>query len=120
MTDLTRQLPDGRVVLCGANAYEEKYFFNPDFNKLPKAVKEELRVICVLYTQETGGIFLILFDEDGEVLMETVSDEDDVLYDEVSAGLLIGEIRRNRQELFEQIKMFYRLFILEGQNDPGT
>ncbi|MBO4337667.1 MAG: hypothetical protein J5842_06310 [Lachnospiraceae bacterium] len=120
MTDLTKQLPDGRVVLCGANAYEEKYFFNPDFNKLPEAVKEELRVICVLYTQETGGIFMILFDEDGDVLMETVSDEDDVLYDEVSAGLLIGEIRRNRQELFEQIKMFYKLFILEEQNDPGA
>ncbi len=110
--DTTKQLSDGRIVLCGANAYEEKYFFNPDFNRLPEQVKEELHVISVLFTQEVGGIFLILFDEDGEVLMETRSEEVDLLYDEVSAGLLIGEIRRSRQELFAQIKLFYRVFIL--------
>ena len=110
--DITRQLSDGRVVLCGANSYEEKYFFNPDFNRLPDDVKDELHVISVLFTQEVGGIFLILFDEDGEVLLETRSDEDDMLYDEVSAGLMIGEIRRNRQELFAQIKLFYRVFML--------
>ena len=102
--DISRQLPDGRIVLCGANAYEGKYFFNPDFNKLPDDVKDELHIISVLFTREVGGIFLILFDEDGEVLLETRSEESDILYDEVSVGLLIGEIRRSRQELFAQIK----------------
>lgn len=29
---------DGRIVLCGANSYEQKYYFNPDFKMLPKSV----------------------------------------------------------------------------------
>ena len=41
--DITKQLSDGRIVLCGASAYDEKYFFNPDFGRLPEQVKEELR-----------------------------------------------------------------------------
>ncbi|MCR5338372.1 MAG: DUF6145 family protein [Lachnospiraceae bacterium] len=105
-------LDDGRIVLCGASAYEEKYFFNRDFAKLPENIQEELHVICVLYTQEAGGIFLMVFDEEGNLNLETRSDEDDMLYDEVTAGLLIGEIRRKRKELFAQIEMFYRVFIL--------
>ena len=32
-------------------------------------------------------------------------------YDESSSGLLISEIRRNRQELFESLSLYYRVFI---------
>ena len=31
------------VVLCGANSYVEKYYFNEEFSKLPEQVKEELQ-----------------------------------------------------------------------------
>ena len=34
---------DEKVVLCGASAYEQKYYFNQDFNSLPEAVKKELQ-----------------------------------------------------------------------------
>lgn len=47
---------DGRIVLCGANSYEQKYYFNPDFKMLPKSVQEELHILCVLYTEDVGGI----------------------------------------------------------------
>lgn len=107
------RLPDGRMVLCGCNAYDKKYFFNPAFNAMPDYVKEELRIISVLFTEEAGGVFLIVFDEDGNVEMETQVDEEDILYDEITSGLLINEIRRNRQELFEQLQLFYRVFILK-------
>ena len=30
------------VVLCGASAYEQKYYFNQDFDSLPESVKQEL------------------------------------------------------------------------------
>ena len=32
-----------KIVLCGASAYEQKYYFNQDFSSLPDAVKQELR-----------------------------------------------------------------------------
>jgi hypothetical protein len=102
----------GRIVLCGANAYEEKYYFNPLFRKVPESIQKELRIICVLYTQNAGGVFTIEFEEDGMITMETNADEEDITYDEVSAGLLIGEIRRQRQDLFKALETYYKVIVL--------
>ena len=101
-----------RIVLCGANAYEQKYYFNEQFVNIPESIKEELHIICVLFTEEVGGIFTVVFEEDGSVSLETDADENDLLYDEVSSGLMVNEIRRNRQEMFESLSLYYRVFIL--------
>ena len=53
-----------KIVLCGASAYEQKYYFNQDFDALPQQVKDELQIICVMYTEEIGGVFTMEFDED--------------------------------------------------------
>ena len=106
-------MEDNRVVLCGANAYDMKYYFNEQFNGIPDSIKDELRIICVLFTEEVGGIFTIVFEEDGTVSMETNAEEDDIYYDEISSGLLVGEIRRKRQELFESLSLYYKVFILK-------
>ena len=105
-------MSNNRIVLCGANAYEQKYYFNERFAKIPQSIQEELHVICVLFTEEVGGIFTIVFEEDGSVSLETDAAEDDLLYDEISSGLLVGEIRRNRQELLESLQLYYKVFIL--------
>lgn len=40
---------DDKVVLCGANSYNEKYYLNPDFEGLPDQVKEEFKdYVCVV------------------------------------------------------------------------
>ncbi len=101
-----------KIVLCGANAYEKKYYFNQQFAGLPESVKDELHIICVLFTEEVGGIFTIEFEPDGNVSMRTEYAEEDYLYDEVGSGLLVGEVRRKRQELFESLSLYYRVFIL--------
>lgn len=103
---------EGRVVLCGANSYEKKYYFNEKFSKIPESMKEELRIICVLFTEEVGGIFTIEFAEDGEICLRTEYAEEDYLYDEISSGLLIDKVRRTRQEMFEALSLYYRVFIL--------
>ena len=102
-----------RVVLCGANAYDKKYYFNKDFDGIPDSVKDELHIICVLFTEEVGGIFTFVFEEDGSLTMETDAEEDDIYYDEISSGLLIREIRRNKQELLESLSLYYRVFVLK-------
>ena len=33
------------IVLCGASSYEQKYYFNPDFNSLPESIKQELQIM---------------------------------------------------------------------------
>ena len=103
-----------KIVLCGANSYEQKYYFNKEqFGKLPEDVQDQLHIICVLFTEEVGGIFTIAFEEDGNVVMETNADDDDIYYDEISSGLLIREIRRNKQELLESLSLYYRVFVLK-------
>ena len=102
-----------RVVLCGANAYEQKYYYNEAFKGIPQSIQEELHIICVLFTEEVGGVFTIVFEPDGSVSLETNADDDDIYYDEISSGLLVSEIRRRRRELLESLSLYYRVFVLK-------
>ncbi len=104
-------MDETKVVLCGANAYEQKYYFNEEFKGIPDSIKDELRIICTLFTEEVGGVFTIAFEGDGSVILETDAEENDIYYDEISSGLLVGEIRRKRQELLESLSLYYQVFI---------
>lgn len=106
-------LDENRLVICGANAYDKKYYFNQLFKGLPQSIQDELHIICVLFTEEIGGIFTIAYEPNGDIELLTDADENDVLYDEIGSGLLVGEIRRNKQELFEALKMYFRAFVLK-------
>ena len=104
-------MSDDSVVVCGANAYEQKYYFNEEmFGKLPQSVKDELHIISVLFTEEVGGIFTIVVESDGGVSMETQTDENDYYYDDIAAGMLIKKIRDTKEELLESISLYYRVF----------
>lgn len=101
-----------KIVLCGANAYEKKYYFNKDFDKIPESIKEELHIICVLFTEEVGGIFTLCFDEEGNLEMETDAAEEDYLYDDIGSGLLVRKIRDTKQELLQSLSLYYRVLFL--------
>lgn len=98
-----------RTILCGANAYETKYYLNEQFCALPKPIKDELKILCILFTEEVGGIFTIWFEKDGTVALETEYEESDFYYDEVSSGLMIREVRNKKQEFFKSLEMYYRV-----------
>lgn len=100
-----------RIVVCGANAYEQKYYFNKEFSKIPQSVQDDLHILCVLFTEEVGGVFTIGFDEDGELLLETRADDDDITYDEIASGMMIKKVRDSRQEVFEALQLYYRALI---------
>lgn len=106
-------MSENRMILCGANAYEKKYYFNERFKQIPQSVQDELHIICVLFTEEAGGIFTIVFELDGSVSLETDAEENDVYYDEIGSGLLVKEIRRKRKELLQSLSLYYRALILK-------
>lgn len=101
-----------KVVICGANAYEKKFYFNKEFSKIPESIQEELHIICVLFTEEVGGIFTIGFSEDGEMEFETNCADDDFMYDEIAAGMLVAKIRNTKQELLQSLSLYYRVLFL--------
>ena len=74
------------TVLCGANSYEEKYFFNEQFAALPATIKDELKIMCVLFVNQVGGILLLEFAPDGTLVFRVSSHEDDFFFDEQPAN----------------------------------
>lgn len=103
------------IVLCGANAYEQKYYFNPDFSSLPSSVQDELQIMCVLYTEDVGGVLLLEFDEEGNLQFRVDAMDADARFDEIGSVLKIKEIRREKEELLKSLEMYYRVFFLDEE-----
>jgi hypothetical protein len=99
-------------VLCASSAYEEKYYFNEAFLGLPKGIQEELKILCVLFTEDVGGMLTLSFDEAGQLNLKVDADENDLLYDEIGSGLKIKQLQRDKAELFEALELYYRIFFL--------
>ncbi len=106
-----------KIVLCGASAYEQKYYFNQDFSSLPQSIQDELHIMCVLYTEEIGGILTLEFDEEGNLQFQVESLEADAMFDEIGSVLRIKEIQREKRELLEALELYYRVFFL-GEDAP--
>ena len=101
------------TVLCAASAYEEKYYLNPAFSKLPEDIQKELKIISVLFTEEIGGIFIMEFDPDGNLQFKTEARDSDYSYDEIGSALMIKEIQKSRRELLEELELFYKVVFLK-------
>ena len=85
------------TVLCGANSYEQKYYFNQDFDSLPESVKRELQVMCVLYTEDVGGILTLEFEPDGNLEFKVTAPEEDYLFDEIGSVLKIKQYQEEKR-----------------------
>lgn len=104
-----------KVVLCGASSYEEKYYFNEDFSSLPETVRNELKIMCVLFVSEVGGVLTLEFEEDGTLCFQVSSQEGDFFFDEIGSGLKIKEIQKEKQELLASLELFYKVFVLNEE-----
>jgi hypothetical protein len=99
------------IILCGANSYEQKYYLNPDFENLPPQVQDELRIMCVLFVHDVGGILILRFNGEGELLFDVSSKEGDPMFDEIGSGLLIRKVSREKDELLRSLELFYETFV---------
>lgn len=105
------------TVLCGANSYEQKYYFNKEFDSLPERVKQELHILCVLYTEDVGGILTLEFDEDGSLEFKVEAEAADCLFDEIGSVLKIKQYQQEKRELLESVELYYRVFFLGEEVD---
>ena len=79
-----------KVVLCGANSYEKKYYLNPDFEALPQEIQEE----------------------DGTLCFEVTTEDFDPMFDEIGSKLKIKEIQQTKEELLRSLELYYKVFFL--------
>lgn len=110
------------VALCGANSYGQKYYFNQDFSSLPQSVKDELHIMCVLFTEDVGGILTMEFEENGSLEFKVTAPEEDYLFDEIGSILKIKKYQEEKRELLEALELYFRTFFLGeeiGTDDNG-
>ena len=91
---------EDNVVLCVSNAYEKKYYLNQDFNGLPEHIRNELKIMCVLFTEDVGGIMMLEYDENGTLQIKTEAAEEDILYDE-------------KADLLQSLELYFKVFFLD-------
>lgn len=100
------------IVLCGSSAYTQKYYLSEEFASLPQGIKDELKIMCVLYTEDVGGTLALVFDEEGNLQFQAAADQGDLLYDEIGSVLKIKQLQRTKQELLESLEMYFKVFCL--------
>ena len=101
MAEMQNPNTDGdSTVLCGANSYVEKYYLNEQFSGLPESIKQELQIMCVMYTEDIGGIILLEFMPDGR------------LFDEIGSALKIKQYQAEKRELLESLELYYKVKVL--------
>ncbi len=105
------------IILCVSNKYEKKYYLNPDFEQLPGPVLDELKAMCVIYTEEIGGVLTLSFDDEGRLKLSTECEDGDLLYDEIGSVLKIKQLRREKAELFESLETYFRVFFIGEDAD---
>ena len=92
--------PPEEIVLCGASAYNQKFYINENFKNLPDEIKNQLKVMCVLFCADIGGILQLVFDEEGNL---------DLLYDDIGSGLKIKELRQKNEDLLRGLELYYKV-----------
>lgn len=107
---------ENNKILCGSNAYKKMFYLDPEFDGLPQNIKDELKIICVLFTEEIGGILTMEYEEDGTLAFRVDVEENDFLFDEIGCGLKIKEIQRTKVELLESLELYYRVIILHQRD----
>ena len=100
------------ITLCASNAYNKKFYLNNNFKGLPEAIKEELQIMCVLYTEDVGGVLELVFDEDGNLEFRTSYEEGDFFYDEIGSVLKIKQYQNVKRELLESLETYYGIVFL--------
>ena len=110
--DMSENKKIGDVVLCGASAYNKKFYINSNFKNLPDEIKNELKIMCVLFTEDVGGILTLEFNDMGELEFDVLCDEGDLLFDEIGCGLKIKQLQQEKNELLTALEMYFKVFVL--------
>lgn len=98
------------TVLCVSNSYNKKYYFNDDFDILPEEIKNELKIMSVLFTEDIGGILEVGFNKEDSLYLQVRTEDTDFLFDEIGCELKIKELRAEKSGLFSSLENFYRIF----------
>ena len=85
-----------------------------DIQRKGVAGMDEEMVLCAA---SVGGILMVVYDENGNLELKVDHKEDDFTFDEIGSVLKIKELQKTKEELFESLEMFYKVFYLGEDSD---
>lgn len=91
-------------ILCSASKYTRKFFWNPDFQDCPKELQQEMQILCVMFTEEVGGIVIVYFDDNGSITMVSSGEEDDPYFDRIGSGLKLEQVKEKSASSSKELK----------------
>lgn len=60
---------------------------------------------------------MVFYDEDGNLELRVDHEENDFSFDEIGSVLKIKQLQQTKQELFESLELFYKVFYLGEEVD---
>jgi len=100
-----------KTVLSAASCYNKKYYINPDMEKsLPAQIKEEIKALVASMAEKIHCVFILGFYENGDIYIETTSEENDFDFDEIGARLETEKIKREKTELLDSLNLWYKVY----------
>lgn len=103
---------DDKQPIIAANSQTEKYFFNPDFDKIPTEVQKELRIMAVKAANALSCVFIIGFYPHGRVYFETLE-----LPDQADDDAYIEALITQQGELIRSLELWHKVFIQKDLDD---
>ncbi len=116
MQDVSMQEENGDI-LCVSNSYLQKYYLARPYRSLPKEVRDELQIMCVLFTEEIGGILSVSFDQEGNIHLTPFSSETDTGFDEIGCRLKLKQLLQEKRTLLQSLEDYYRQVIVPKRKE---
>lgn len=98
-----------KQIVLSVSPYNHKYYFEPNFNDIPTAIKEELTEAIAAIAEKVNAIISLGFDEEGQIFVEQTADED-VFVDDIGAALEIKRLQKDKAELLKSLQLWYMIY----------
>lgn len=100
-----------QIVVC-ASPHNHKYYFEPSFNDMPLAIKEEITEEVAKIAEKVNAIITLGFYENGNFYIEQ-TEGTDVFADEIGAELEIKKFQKEKEELLKSMRLWYIIYRTE-------
>lgn len=67
--------------------------------------------MCVIYTEDIGGVLELVFDEAGNLELRTSCEEGDFCYDEIGSVLKIKQLRNEKENCLRRLRCITKFCI---------
>jgi len=96
------------IVIAAASGANKKYFFEHDFDELPKEVKDEIKELCIVMADKLHCAFLMGFSPGGKLFIQIIK-EDPLEFDEIGAELEVNRIKTQYADFLGQLEGWYAI-----------